>query len=96
MTKFMSGERRATILLVVIITVIIAIMTLCRREVLSDSDIILTTPVIESTQDTTEPYEPIELEKSKKPNKSKTKKDKKTRPAGHQRSHLDEDIEAIE
>ena len=92
----MSGERRATILLVVIITAIIAIMTFCKREVLSDSRIILATPTIDSPQATIKHHEPIELQKSNKSPKIKTKQEKKIKPTGHQRSHLDETIDRIE
>lgn len=95
MPNFTSGERRGTILLLVLITIIIAIMAMCRRNTVLNP-IILQSATTESTSDTI-----IQPKVTAKPkhNKRKGRKSDSTKSArtnGLKRSHLDETLEPIE
>lgn len=95
MSKFLSGERRGTILLIAIIAIIICLMAIFHRNELSRSVIVLP-PAQEVTSDTIEHIQPTKITKKKKPIKHKKDSTKRSSINRKQRNHLDESISPIE
>lgn len=96
MPKFMSGERQGTILLVILITIIVTTMTLCKREAIyfSNTDHL---PIPTISSDTVIHKETPTTKKTKKRKKHKSDSTKaQSKPHAKQRNHLDEIIAPIE